>query len=60
MNIRYLWRLRRWAEKPPSASRMILIVTIAALGFLIYGLEHFGYWPDWATAENAKIKQKKF
>jgi hypothetical protein len=54
MNPRWLLRMRRWVDHPPSKQRMILIAVIIAAGLLIVSLEHWGYWPDWATAERMR------
>jgi hypothetical protein len=60
MNVRHLLRLRRWAQNPPSVARMKLLLAVAAILILIYGLDYFGYWPDWATSENIRVKPKSF
>lgn len=60
MNIRFLLLMRRWVERPPSATRMKLLAAVVTIGFAIYGLEYYGYWPDWATSEKARIKPKTF
>lgn len=51
MNLRWLLRMRRWVDHPPSKQRMMLIAGVILAGLLIVGLEHWGYWPDWATTE---------
>ncbi|KEJ88404.1 hypothetical protein [Sulfitobacter donghicola] len=51
LDIRHLLRAKRWAQNPPSAKRVKLVLTAIALALLIVGLEHFGFWPEWAKAE---------
>lgn len=57
-HLRQLLRMRRWVQHPPSKRRMILIVVVIIVGVLIASLEHWGFWPDWATTERTgKIKR---
>ncbi|MEP2921183.1 hypothetical protein [Sulfitobacter sp.] len=51
LNPRHLMRAKRWAQNPPSFKRLILLAAVIAIALVIFGLEHFGFWPDWATAE---------
>lgn len=57
MNIRHLVRLPRWVDRPPSPARMKLIAAVIAISAAIYALDYFGMWPDWASAENTKIRR---
>jgi len=54
MNIRHLLRMSKWARRPPSKQRMILLAVVLSLSLTVYGLDYFGYWPDWATAERIR------
>lgn len=56
-NLAWLIRASRWARNPPSAKMVILVLAIIAAGLVLLGLEHFGFWPEWATLERpAKIR----
>lgn len=50
-NLIWLVRAARWVRNPPSARMVILVLAIIAAGLAIFGLEHFGLWPEWATVE---------
>ena len=51
MNPIHLLRMQRWLRHPPSMRRVILVFAVVALCAAIWGLEHFGLWPDWAKTE---------
>ncbi|WP_347265963.1 hypothetical protein [Paracoccus sp. (in: a-proteobacteria)] len=53
-NLIWLLRASRWARHPPGARRVVMVLAIIALGLALAGLEHFGLWPDWATAERPR------
>lgn len=48
---RHLMRAKRWVQNPPSPKRVKLVFALIAVALLIAGLERFGFWPDWATAD---------
>lgn len=50
MNPLWFLRAKRWAQNPPSAKRVIMVFAITAFCIALALLEHFGFWPDWATA----------
>jgi hypothetical protein len=45
----WLLRMRRWAQNPPSASRVKLVLGVGAVCLVLAGIEHFIGWPDWLT-----------
>lgn len=51
MNIVWLMRMKRWVQYPPSPRRVKFVFGIVLIAAIIFGIEYFGYWPDWATAE---------
>lgn len=53
MNPRWLFRMARWAHRPPSAKRVLLVLGIVAACFAIVAVERFVGWPDWMTVEPA-------
>jgi hypothetical protein len=44
-------RARLWVRNPPSPARMKLVFGVIAAALVIVAMEHFGFWPDWATAQ---------
>ena len=54
MNPLWLLRMSRWVRQPPSRRRLIVAAVVVALVVTIWGLEHWGLWPDWATAEKMR------
>jgi hypothetical protein len=48
---RWLMRARLWVRNPPSPARMKLVFGVIAAALVIVAMEHFGFWPDWATAQ---------
>ena len=46
MNLNWLFRMSQWARNPPSIKRVKLVFAVVAGLLVIYGLEHFGLWPD--------------
>ncbi len=51
MGPHFLFRMKRWSQRPPSPRRMILFVAVVAICILIAALEHFGLWPEVLTSE---------
>ncbi len=46
MNFRHLLRMTRWARRPPSMKRVILVAVVVAACLAIAGLEWLDLWPD--------------
>ncbi|MEQ9258069.1 MAG: hypothetical protein RIG84_03130 [Roseovarius sp.] len=51
MNPRWLFRMARWAQNPPSEKRVIFVLAIVALCIALFVVERYMGWPDWATME---------
>ncbi|MBV1904241.1 MAG: hypothetical protein KUG58_11480 [Marinosulfonomonas sp.] len=52
MNLRQFVRMAKWAHKPPSASRVKLILGAIALCLILFAFERVFGWPDWLTMGN--------
>lgn len=44
---RWLLRASRWARRPPSTSRVILVLVVIAICLGIAGIDRFVGLPDW-------------
>ncbi|SOC11682.1 hypothetical protein [Rhodobacter maris] len=53
MNPLWLMRMAKWVRHPPSLRQVQIAAVVIALVALIWGLDHFGFWPDWARVERA-------
>ena len=51
MNSRWLLRMTRWAQNPPSAGRVKFVLAIIMVCIALYTVEHFYGWPDALTPE---------
>jgi len=51
MNPRWLFRMARWANRPPSEKRVRLVLGIIAVCLVIFAIEYFIGWPDWMSTE---------
>ncbi len=51
MDPRHLFWMKRWVQNPPSLKRIKFIFAVAAIAAVIFGLEYFGLWPEWAKTE---------
>jgi hypothetical protein len=51
MSMIWFIRAARWARKPPSASRVKLVLGVVAFCLLLVALERFVGWPDWARLD---------
>lgn len=45
MDIRWLLWMRRWAQNPPSARLLAVIVLIVGAGLALVAIEHVWGWP---------------
>jgi hypothetical protein len=52
--LRWLLRAKRWAQNPPSATRVRLVVGVVLLCAALFAVERFLGWPDWLTLEPLK------
>ena len=53
-NLIWLLRASRWARRPPSARRVVLVLGVVAAALAIGLVEWAGWWPDWATLESGR------
>tara|TARA_R110001583_G_scaffold169768_1_gene322899 strand:+ start:298836 stop:299027 length:192 start_codon:yes stop_codon:yes gene_type:complete len=55
--LRWLLRAKRWAQNPPSKSRVKFVFAIIAVCVALYGVEKLVGLPDWMQVNGAsKIK----
>lgn len=47
MNHRWLFKMKRWSQSPPSENRVKLVLAIIALCLLLFAIERFLGVPDW-------------
>lgn len=47
MNPRQLFRMAKWARKPPSEARVKLVLAVIAIALALWGLERVFGVPDW-------------
>lgn len=48
MNLLWLLRMVKWARRPPSARQVKVVLAVVALCLVLYAIERFIGWPDWA------------
>jgi hypothetical protein len=51
MNLWWLLRAKRWAQNPPSAGRVRLVLAVLAVCVVLVVIERTVGWPDWLTVE---------
>ena len=47
LNPRQFLRMARWARRPPSQKRVLLVLGVVAVALAIWGLEQLFGTPDW-------------
>jgi len=52
MNYRMLLRMTKWAHRPPSWTRVVLVLSIVVLCLLLAGYEYLFGWPEWLTVNS--------
>ena len=53
MNSRWLLRMTRWAQNPPSAGRVKFVLAIIMVCVALYSVERVYGWPDALTPQKA-------
>jgi len=51
MNTRWLLRMKRWADRPPSRGRVKFVFYIILACAMLYAYEYFYGWPEFLTVE---------
>ena len=51
MNVRWLLRMKRWAQNPPSPSRVKFVFAIILVCALLFAYEYFYGWPDFLSVD---------
>lgn len=49
MNQRWLLMAKRWAQNPPSPTKIKFVAAIIAVCLLLFGVEQLWGWPEWLT-----------
>ena len=52
--LHWLLRAKRWAARPPSANRVVLVLGIIAVCLLLFGYERFFGWPEALTTDRVR------
>lgn len=55
MTLRRFLRAARWARRPPSARRVVLVLGVVAACLALAAIERFVGWPGWLTAGDGRI-----
>ena len=58
MNPRWLFRMARWAQNPPSAGRVKFVFAIIGICLLIAGAEKFIGLPEWMSVDSKTWKYR--
>lgn len=51
MNIRWMMRAKRLAQSPPSWGRVKFVMAIIAVCIVVFLIERYVGWPDWAQRD---------
>ena len=54
MTPRWLFRMARWAQNPPSARQVKFVLSIVAVCLALFASEYFLGWPEALTPENMR------
>lgn len=52
--VRHLLRMARWAKRPPSQQRVILVISVIVICLVIAGIERWIGFPDWMAVESSR------
>ncbi|WP_371224171.1 hypothetical protein [Roseovarius sp. 2305UL8-3] len=58
MNYRWLFKMKRWVQNPPSEKRVILVLSIVAICIVVAMIEHFIGWPELLSMEPGRARWK--
>ncbi|KPQ14962.1 MAG: hypothetical protein HLUCCA09_02575 [Rhodobacteraceae bacterium HLUCCA09] len=45
--LHWLFRMKRWADRPPPLSRVLLVVGVVVACLVLVAVERWMGWPDW-------------
>ncbi|QEE35610.1 hypothetical protein FTO60_07760 [Octadecabacter sp. SW4] len=54
--LRHLLRMARWAKRPPSQKRVILVISVIVISLVIVGIERWIGFPDWMAVQGGRPK----
>jgi hypothetical protein len=60
MNPIWFLRMAKWARHPPSASRVILVLSVIGISIVLFGIDYFFGWPEWLTPDRVPKGRIKF
>ncbi|WP_377505583.1 hypothetical protein [Octadecabacter sp. R77987] len=46
--------MARWAKRPPSQQRVILVIAVIVICLVIAGIERWIGFPDWMAVESSR------
>ncbi len=58
MNHRWLFRMARWAQNPPSESKVKFVFAIILGCIALFGVEYIWGLPDWMAVEPRGIRYR--
>lgn len=54
--VRWMIRAKRWAQNPPSPTRVKLVFGVIGLCLLIVAYERAFGWPAWLAVDSLRLK----
>ncbi|MDG1117168.1 MAG: hypothetical protein P8N72_08570 [Flavimaricola sp.] len=51
----WLLRAKRWAARPPSTQRVLMVVGIIVVCLVLFAIERTVGWPDSLTADRVRV-----
>jgi hypothetical protein len=60
MNMRWMLRMKRWTQRPPSWGRVKFVFAIILACALIYAFEYFYGWPEFLTLDRFGRRLPRF
>ncbi len=51
MNPIWLFRMKRWAQNPPSWRKVRFVLIIVLICLALFAVERIFGWPDWLTPD---------
>jgi len=56
----WLWllRMRQWAQHPPSARKVRLVIGVIVVCLALYAIERWIGWPDWMTLDPVRAPMR--
>ncbi len=58
MNMLWLFRMARWARRPPSPRTVAVVLAVVGLSLGVYALEAAGLLPGWMALEETRATMR--